>query len=86
MDMPTKGDNFWKFNNSLTSNSEYEFVEKMKNQFFETLRMLKQDKITNKHLRWEFSKYETRKFTMKFSKKLVKKENKDIHFLEKRTK
>ena len=49
--MPTKGDSFWKFNNSLTSNSEYEFVEKMKNQFFETLRMLKQDKITNKHLR-----------------------------------
>ena len=73
--MPTRGQGFWKFNNSLTSNSEY--VEKMKNQILETLRMLNQDKITDKHLRWEFLKYEIRKFTMNFSKNLVKKENKD---------
>ena len=39
--------------------------------------MLNQDKITDKHLRWEFLKYEIRKFTMNFSKNLVKKENKD---------
>ena len=69
--MPTKGQGFWKFNNSLTSNSQY--VEKMKNQ----IRMLIQDKRTDKHLRWEFLKYEIRKFTMNFSKSLVKKENKD---------
>ena len=80
-DMPTRGQGFWKFNNSLTSNSEY--VEKMKNQILETLRMLNQDKITDKHLRWEFLKYEIRKFTMNFSKNLVKKENKDRNFLEK---
>ena len=49
----------------------------MKNQILETLRMLNQDKITDKHLRWEFLKYEIRKFTMNFSKNLVKKENKD---------
>ena len=49
-----KGTRFCKFNNSLTSNSEY--VEKMKNQILETLRMLNQDKITDKHLRWEFLK------------------------------
>ena len=73
--MPTRGQGFWIFNNSLTSNSEY--VEKMKNQILETLRMLNQDKITDKHLRWEFLKYEIRKFTMNFSKNLVKKENKD---------
>ena len=45
---------FWKFNNSLTSNNEY--VEKMKNQIDKTLRMLDQDKITHKHLIWEFLK------------------------------
>ena len=36
-DMPTRGKGFWKFNNSLTSNAEYE--EKMKNQIFKTLRL-----------------------------------------------
>ena len=50
--MPTRGQCFWKFNNSLTSNSEY--VEKMKNQILEILRMLNQDKITDKRLRWGF--------------------------------
>ena len=45
--------------------------------------MLNQDKITDKHLRWEFLKYEIRKFTMNFSKNLVKKENEDRNFLEK---
>ena len=70
-DMPTRGQGFWKFNNSLTSNSEY--VEKMKNQILETLRMLNQDKITDKHLRWEFLKHEIRKFTMIFQKTLSRK-------------
>ena len=80
--MPTRGQGFWKFNNSLTSNSD-EYVEKRKNQILETLRMLNQDKITDKHLRWEFLKYEIRKFTMNFSKNLVKKKNKGRNFLEK---
>ena len=43
--MATRGKGFWKFNNSLTSNPEY--VEKMKIQISETLRMLDQDKITD---------------------------------------
>ena len=58
----------------------------MKNQISETIRMLDQDKITDKHLRWEFLKYEIRKFTINFSKKLVKEENKDRNFLEKELK
>ena len=45
--------------------------------------MLNQDEIIDKHLRWEFLKYEIRKFTMNFSKNLVKKENEDRNFLEK---
>ena len=55
----------------------------MKNQISETTRMLDQDKITDKHLRWEFLKYEIRKFTINFSKKLVKEENKDQNFFKK---
>ena len=76
--MPTRGKAFWKFNNSLTSNDDY--VEKMKNQISETIRMLDQDKITDKHLRWKFLKYEIRTFTINVSKKLVKEENKDRNF------
>ena len=69
--MPTQGKGFLKFNISLTSNNEY--VEKMKNQISETLRMLDQDKIIDKHLRWEFLKYGIRKLTIFSQKKLSKK-------------
>ena len=82
--MPTRGKGLWKFNISLTSNDDH--VEKKKNQISETLRMLEQDEITDKHLRWEFLKYEIRKFTINFSKKCVKEENKDQNFLEKELK
>ena len=58
----------------------------MKNQISKTLHMLDHDKITDKHLRWEFLKYEIRKFTINFSKKLVKEENKDRNYLEKELK
>ena len=71
-------------NNSLTTNAEY--VEKMKNQVSETLLMLNQDKITDRNLRREYLKYEIRKFTMNFSKNLVKEENKNRNFLEKKLK
>ena len=76
--MPTQGKGFWKFNNSLTSNNK--LVEKTKTQISEILRMLDQEKITNKHLRWGFLKYKIRKFTINFSKKIVKEENKDRIF------
>ena len=45
-------------------------LEKMKNEISETLRMFDQDKITDMHLRWEFLKYEIRKFTRNFSEKI----------------
>ena len=58
----------------------------MKIIFFETLHMLDQDKIIDKHLRWEYLKYKIRKFTMNFSKNLVKEENKDRNTLDKELK
>ena len=48
--------------------------------------MLDQDKITDKHLRWEYLKYKIRKFTMNFSKNLIKEENKDRNSLDKELK
>ena len=48
--------------------------------------LLDQDKITDKHLRCKYLKYEIRKFTINFSKNLVKEENKDWNFLEKELK
>ena len=48
--------------------------------------MLDKDKITDRRLRWEFLKYKIRKFTINLSKKFVKEENKDRHFLEKELK
>ena len=53
--MILRGKGLWKFNNNLTSNAEY--AEKMQNHIFETLRMLDQDNITDKELRWEFLKF-----------------------------
>ena len=55
-------------------------------QISETLRMLDQDKITDDHLRWEYLKHKIKKFTMNFSKNLVKEDNKDRNFLEKELK
>ena len=68
--MLTLGKGSGKFHNSLTSNAEY--AEKVENQIFETLRMFDQDNIIDKHLRWQYLKYEIRKSTMHFSKNLGK--------------
>ena len=40
--------------------------------------MLDQDNITDKQFRWEILKYEIQKFTIPFSKNLIKEENKDF--------
>ena len=72
--MLTLGKGSGKFHNSLTSNVEY--VEKVENQIFETLRMFDQDNIIDKHLRWQYLKYEIRRFTMNFSENFVKEKNK----------
>ena len=75
--MPPWGKGFWKFNNYLTSNAEN--VEKMEN--LKTLHMLEPDKITVKHHRWEYLKYEIGKFAINFSKSFIKEENKDQYVL-----
>ena len=70
------GHGFWKFNSSLLSDQNY--VRKIKNliQTFDS----NQNFISNAQLKWELLKYEIRKFTINYSKKLAKerKENKTL--------
>ena len=70
------GHGFWKFNSSLLSDQNY--VTKAKNliQTFQS----NQDFVLNAQLKWELLKYEIRKFTINYSKKLAKerKENKTL--------
>ena len=82
--MILQGKGLWKFNNSLTPNAEY--AEKLTNHIFETLRILDQDNITDKQFRSEFLKYKNFKFTIQFSKNLIKEENEDRKFFEKELK
>ena len=62
------GHAFWKLNSSLLSDQNY--VRKTKNliQTFHS----KQIFIPNARLKWELLKYEIRKFTFKYSKKIAK--------------
>ena len=59
------------FNSSLTLNKE--FVEKMKEHISTWLNLLEKENILDDHVRWEYLKYEVRKFSIKFSKAQAKK-------------
>ena len=65
-----RGKGLWKFNNSLTANDE--FVDKMKIYIKDILENMDKENIIDEQLRWEFLKYEIRKFSIIFSKSLAK--------------
>ena len=65
-----RGKGLWKFNNSLTANDE--FVDKMKIYIKDILENMDKENIVDEQLRWEFLKYEIRKFSIIFSKNLAK--------------
>ena len=56
----------WKFNNSLVLNSD--FVDKMKTHISNTQKRLNKENVRDDQTRWEYLKYEIRKFSIKFSK------------------
>ena len=56
----------WKFNNSLALNSD--FIDKMKAHIASTQTNLDKQNIRDDQARWEYLKYEIRKFSTKFSK------------------
>ena len=65
-----KGPSFWKFNNSLLENEEY--ITEITQTITEYKNELDVCNITNPQLRWELLKYEIRKFSIYFSKKLAR--------------
>ena len=71
----TKGPRFWKFNNSLISNSD--FVYEIKT-FFQNSKIFldKNDTFFNQS-KWEFLKYKIRRRSIAFSKALAKKSKKE---------
>ena len=71
---------FWKFNDSLIENEEY--VHQMKKFISDTLNELFNENILDDQVKWEYLKYNIRKYTINFSKKLAKNTNKKIVDLE----
>ena len=71
-----RGRGFWKFNNSLIQNEEY--VHQMKKFISDTLNELFNENILDDQVKWEYLKYNIRKYNINFSKKLVKSTSKKI--------
>ena len=64
------GKNFWKFNGSLVEDETFvvnlkEHIKHVKNSFHSKFE-------NNEHFKWEFLKYEIRKFTIGYSKAKAK--------------
>ena len=57
----------WKFNNSLLK--DVKFTTDIRSHFEKTKSDLQE--LTNPHLKWEFFKYQARKFSIAFSKKKI---------------
>ena len=79
-----RGKGFWKINNSLSMNSD--FQTKMKFHIKSTLETLEIEGITDLQVRWEFLKYEIRKFSIEFSKLQAQNTKKEKMFLENKLK
>ena len=78
-----RGPGFWKFNNSLLSDTNY--VQLLTFQFPEFAK--KHQQVKDKGLHWEMIKMEIRAFTIKFSKKKAKrKRDEEIALLSEMTK
>ena len=79
-----RGKGLWKFNNSLSMKSD--FQTKMKFHIKCTLETLEIEGISDLQVRWEFLKYEIRKFSIEFSKLQAQNTKKEKMFLENKLK
>ena len=79
-----RGRGFWKFNHSWIENEEY--VHQMKKFISDPLNELFNENILDDQVKWEYLKYNIRKYTINFSKKLAKNTNKNINDLESKLK
>ena len=78
----TKGKGLWKFNNSLFSNED----EKMRSYAYDILNFLNNENIKDDQVIWEYLKYEIRKFTIQYSKRLAKTLREERECLERKLK
>ena len=65
-----RGNGFWKFINSLCSNTDY--TTKLKNHLKLIQKTILKENITDEQMIWEYIKYEIRKFSISFSKQHAK--------------
>ena len=65
-----RGKGLWKFNNLLPSNSD--LVDKKKCHIANNQKNLDKENMRYNQARWEYFKYEIKKFSIKFSKLLSK--------------
>ena len=75
-----RGPSFWKFNNSLVENES--FCTQIKIHINDIKVLLDNEKITDPQLRWEYMKYEIRKFCMRFSKQIAKQRKSEYKEIE----
>ena len=68
------------FNNSLIKNEDY--VHQIRKLILDTLNELFNEHILDDQVKWEYSKYNIRKYIINFSKNLAKNANKKIADLE----
>ena len=76
-----RGNGFWKFINSLCSNTDY--TTKLKNHLKLIQKTILKENITDEQMIWEYIKYEIRKFSIKFSTQYAKDKRTKIFILEK---
>ena len=74
------GKSLWKLNKSILLNKEY--VEKIKEHILLTIKVLDNDDLRDERVRWEYLKYDIRKFTIRFSKNFAKEVRKETQSLE----
>ena len=79
-----RGKGLWKFNKSLIKNENYR--EQMKTLIKHVLDNLDQDNIVDPQFRWEYLKYEIRKFSIHFSKDIARNKKIERTYLENKLK
>ena len=79
-----KGKGLWIFKSSLTLNKE--LVEKIKEHISTCLNLLEKENIVDDQVRWEYLKYEIRKFSIKLAKAQAMKRRLERVLLEKKLK
>ena len=79
-----KGKGLWIFKSSLTLNKE--LVEKIKEHISTCLNLLEKENIVDDQVRWEYLKYEIRKFSIKLAKAQAMKRRLERALLEKKLK